>query len=172
MRKLTIVLAATAISLAAGVAVVGAAQAHSGCSDDNGKQGLSAEQAQKVDQLRETYGAELETLAARTRTTARDLDRALAEGDTARADELRQELEQARTDLAAVRDRLLADAREAGVAGPWVMMLGWDCPMMGGKAGTGMMMGQGSMMKGHGPGMMMGRHAMNQQGAATATPCE
>ena len=167
MRKLTIVLAATVISLAAGVAVVGAAQAHWRSSGDQPQ--VTAEQARTIAEIRDRYSAELETLTARVRTAARDLDRAVAEGDTARAADLRQELDQAQKDLAAVRSRLVADAQAAGVAGPWTMMVGWNCPMMGGKTG---MMGQGSgMMMGQGSGMMMGRQMTGQQGGATAPPC-
>jgi len=108
----------------AGAALAGKAEACWGC-NPAWAPADPAVQAQATE-IRQKYADEFTTLAAKMRTTARDLDTALAAGEADRAEELRQELYDLEKEYAGLRAKAWAELEGAGVAGAW-MPGPWAC---------------------------------------------
>ncbi|WP_025323225.1 OmpH family outer membrane protein [Deferrisoma camini] len=118
----------------AGAALAGKAEACWGCNPAWAPTD-PAVQAQAVE-IRQKYADEFTTLAAKMRTTARDLDEALAAGQADRAEELRQELYDLEKEYAGLRAKAWAELERAGVAGAW-MPGPWACRWHDGHRGMG-----------------------------------
>ncbi|MEW6488063.1 MAG: hypothetical protein AB1578_09120 [Thermodesulfobacteriota bacterium] len=84
-----------------------------------------ADQA-KLEEIRQKYAADLTTLEAKLRITSRDLDQALADRDSAKADDLRQKLDELEREYYGVRDRAWDEMAAAGSTGAWGRA-GWNC---------------------------------------------
>ncbi len=108
----------------AGAALAGKAEACWGCYPA----GVSVDPAAQTQaaEIRQKYADEFTTLTAKMRTTARELDGALASGDTARAGELRQQLYDLEKEYAGLRAKAWAELEGAGVVGGW-MPGPWAC---------------------------------------------
>ena len=109
----------------AGAAAAGRAEAHWRC----GPPSAAAEPAlqEKAAQIRQKYESRFAELEARMRTTARDLDEALAAGEADRAQELRQKLYDLEKEYAGLRIDVRAELDAAGLAGAGWMPGPWAC---------------------------------------------
>ena len=139
-RRHLLIVGAPTVALA-GTALAGNAEACWGCAPSPAATD-PAVQAKAVE-IRKQYDERFNTLGARLRTTSRDLDAALAQGDTARADELRQKLYDLEKEHAALRAEAWAELEQAGAAGTW-MPGAWACRWHDGHRG----MGRGYAMQG------------------------
>lgn len=115
----------------------------------------------KIEAVQKKYDTDLTRMEAQLRTITRDLDRALAEQDTAKTATLRQKLADQQKEYRELRGKAWSELRDAGYPGSGTGTA-WTCPwhdqMMG--PGYGMMGGRYGMM-GPGYGMMHGAYGMN-----------
>lgn len=97
------------------------------CPDCWGHRGSSTSADRvEADGLLQKDQKKLTAFEAKLRATSRNLDKALADEDAAKAQALRDDLYRTERDYWALRDAVRTERRKAGVRGPWDDE-GWTC---------------------------------------------